>query len=72
MALEKCKKESKIILIQGFCPLKIKINGTQFPGGFHLISLSDHCINSHKCFFIILCIDINIVGRELKLVIIET
>ena len=75
MALEKCKKESnmlKIILVQDFCPLKIKITGTLFPGGFHLISLCDHCINSHKCFFIILCIDINIVGREIKLVTIET
>ena len=33
----KCKKECNIlyiILVQGFCPLKIKI--TQFPGGFRL------------------------------------
>ena len=35
LALEKSKKECNIlltILVQGFCPLKIKI--TQFPGGF--------------------------------------
>ena len=34
---EKCKKECDmawIILVQGFCPLKIKI--TQFPDGFYL------------------------------------
>ena len=34
-ALEKCEKEGymlEIILVQGFCPLKIKI--TQFPNGF--------------------------------------
>ena len=37
MALEKCEKEYnmlEIILIQGFCPLKIKI--TQFRNGFLL------------------------------------
>ena len=36
LALEKRKKMqySLIILVQGFCPLKIKI--TQFPGGFRL------------------------------------
>ena len=37
LALEKCKKECnilEIILVQGFCPLKIKVS--QFPGGFHL------------------------------------
>ena len=37
IALEKCEKECnmlKIILVQGFCPLKIKI--TQFPDGFRL------------------------------------
>ena len=37
LALEKCKKECNIlsiILVQGFCPLKIKI--TQFSGGFRL------------------------------------
>ena len=37
MALEKCKKECDtvwIILVQGFCPLKMKI--TQFPDGFSL------------------------------------
>ena len=37
LALEKCKKECNIlyiILVQGFCPLKIKI--TLFPGGFRL------------------------------------
>ena len=37
LALEKCKKECnmlQIILVQEFCPLKIKI--TQCPGGFHL------------------------------------
>ena len=37
IALEKCKKESniiEIILVQGFCSLKIKI--TQFPNGFRL------------------------------------
>ena len=28
----------QIILVQGFCPLKMKI--TQFPNGFHLNSLS--------------------------------
>ena len=39
-----------IILVQGFCPLKIEI--TQFPDGFHLNSLNtylpfgDHIINS--------------------------
>ena len=35
IALEKCKKGCnmlEIILVQGFCPLKIKI--TQFPNGF--------------------------------------
>ena len=31
--LKKCKKECNI-LVQGFCPLRIKI--TQFPGGFRL------------------------------------
>ena len=43
LALEKCKKECNIlwiILVQGFCPLKIKI--TQFPGGFRL--------NTHRVF----------------------
>ena len=37
LALEKCKKEFiilEIILVQDFCPLKIKI--TQFPDGFRL------------------------------------
>ena len=37
IALEKCKKECnmiEIILVWGFCQLKIKI--TQFPDGFHL------------------------------------
>ena len=37
IALEKCKKECdivEIILVQGFCPLKIKI--TQYPDGFRL------------------------------------
>ena len=37
LALEKCKKECNIlyiILVQRFCPPKIKI--TQFPGGFRL------------------------------------
>ena len=37
LAFEKCKKECNIlsiILVQGFCPLKVKI--TQFPGGFRL------------------------------------
>ena len=39
-SLEKCKKKriryafNFIILVQGFCPLKIKI--TQFPNGFRL------------------------------------
>ena len=36
-ALEKCKKECNVlwvILVQDFCPLKIKI--TQFPDGFRL------------------------------------
>ena len=40
LALEKCKKECNapyIILVQGFCPLKIEI--TQFPGGFRLKAL---------------------------------
>ena len=40
IALEKCEKECsmlEIILVQGFCPLKIKI--TQFPNGFCLKSL---------------------------------
>ena len=35
--LEKCEKKCnmiKIILVQGFCPLNLKI--TQFPGGFYL------------------------------------
>ena len=39
LALEKCKKDCNIlknILVQGFCPLKIKI--IQFPDGFGLIS----------------------------------
>ena len=37
IALEKCKRECdivEIILVQGFCPLKMKI--TQFPNGFRL------------------------------------
>ena len=37
LALEKCKKECNmlwIIMVQDFCPLKIKI--TQYPGGFRL------------------------------------
>ena len=37
LALEKCKKECNVlwvILVQDFCPLKIKI--TQFPDGFRL------------------------------------
>ena len=41
---EKCKKECNmlsIILVQDFCPLKIKI--TQFPGGFPLYLT--HCKN---------------------------
>ena len=33
LALEKCKKGCNV-LVQGFCPLKIKI--TQFPSGFRL------------------------------------
>ena len=36
-ALEKCEKECnmlEIILVQGFCPLKIKIS--QFPNGFRV------------------------------------
>ena len=41
LALEKCKKECNmreiIVLVQDFCPLKIKI--TQCPGGFCLIYL---------------------------------
>ena len=39
LALEKCKNECNIvwiILVQGFCPLKIKI--TQFPCGFRKAS----------------------------------
>ena len=39
MSLEKCKKERDMafnILVQGFCPLKIKI--TQFPDGIRLNS----------------------------------
>ena len=39
IALERCKKEYSmvsIILVQGFCPLKIKI--TQFPDGFRFNS----------------------------------
>ena len=45
LALEKRKKMqySLIILVQGFCPLKIKI--TQFPGGFRLNIL---CFSSRK------------------------
>ena len=42
IALEKCEKKRNklvIILIQGFCPLKIKI--TQFPNGFYLNSFSN-------------------------------
>ena len=37
IALEKCEKECNMletILVQGFCPLKIKL--TQFTNGFHL------------------------------------
>ena len=37
IAGEKCEKECnmhEIILVQGFCPVKIEI--TQFPIGFHL------------------------------------
>ena len=38
LAIEKCKKECNLayknILVQGFCPPKIKI--TQFADGFHL------------------------------------
>ena len=45
LALEKRKKMqySLIILVQAFCPLKIKI--TQFPGGFRLNIL---CSSSRK------------------------
>ena len=39
--LKKCKKECNI-LVQGFCPLRIKI--TQFPGGFRLKCLQIHNI----------------------------
>ena len=42
IALEKCEKECnklEIILVQGFCPLKIKI--TQFPNGFYLNSFNN-------------------------------
>ena len=42
LALEKCKEECnifQIILVQDFCPLKIKI--TQLPGGFHLKLILD-------------------------------
>ena len=42
LALEKCKKERnilKIILVQVFCPLRI--NTTQFPGGFRLNTIED-------------------------------
>ena len=41
IALKKSKKESNMVeitLVQGFCPLKIKI--TQFPNGFRLTSFS--------------------------------
>ena len=40
LAFEKCKKESdivEIILVQGFCPLKIEI--TKFSGGLRLPEL---------------------------------
>ena len=58
LALKKFKKQCnmlKIILVQGFCPLKIKI--TQFPGGFCLkinLTLSKggavvHVVTSHQC-----------------------
>ena len=42
IALEKCEKECnklEIILVQGFCPLKIEI--TQFPNGFYLNSFNN-------------------------------
>ena len=47
MALEKCKKECdivEIILVQGFCPLKIEI--TQFPDGLRLnfVSRQSQCL----------------------------
>ena len=31
-----------IILVQGFCPLKIKLIITQFPGGFRLNSANEN------------------------------
>ena len=46
LALEKCRNESNIvwiILVQGFCPLKIKI--TPFPDGFGLKTSWSHCSN---------------------------
>ena len=49
LALEKCKQECtilKIILVQGFCPLRIKI--TQFPGGFRLKTTSSPCAITSK------------------------
>ena len=44
----KCEKECnllEIILVQGFCPLKINI--TQFPNGFHLKTLVKFTNLSH-------------------------
>ena len=50
LALEKCKKEYsmlQIILVQGFCPLKIRI--TQFPGGsiWNVITEAWSCLIRH-------------------------
>ena len=48
--LKKCKKECdivEVILVQGFCPLKIEI--TQFPDGFRL-----------KCLRLSLCVSHNL------------
>ena len=52
IALEKCKKKSdivQIILVQGFCPLKIEIS--QFPGGLcfrPFPTIPDHFIRFPK------------------------
>ena len=41
------------ILVQGFCPLKIKI--TQFPDGFHLNIVKPNFTNTHfigtSCYY---------------------
>ena len=49
IALKKCNKKCnmlEMILVQGFCPLKIKV--TQSSNGFHLLPFDNICSFIHK------------------------